>query len=720
MEKHGCKSVKKTKLLDIKKDILWRVHLCFLVMILLGTVVLGRAIYIQRIQGDYWKSMSNKQHLKYMDINAERGSIYSEDGNMLSTSIPVFDIYIDFDADGIREKGGKRFYKNLDSLSISLASLFKDANAASYKKLLLTQYKKRARYFPLKKKISFEQFQALRDFPLVRQGRNKSGFIVDVRDNRINPYVLLANRTIGLSRGDTSKNVGLERSYDSVLKGQTGQRLMRYMAGAYVPVDGAEIAPENGKDIITTIDTYIQDVAENALLKMMSQNASIHGSCIVMEVKTGKIKAIANLGRRPDGSYWEDYNYGLGMRTEPGSVFKIATLISLLEDKYVDTSSIVDCEGGQKSFYGLRITDSHLGTGKITVKEAFAISSNVAFAKLADEYYHNQPGKFYQHLHDLRLDTTSGIDIVGAAKPFIKKPTSKYWGKTTIPFMAHGYEELETPLNLLMVYNAVANNGTMMKPYLVNSINEMGEQIQSFKPEVLVNKICSDEILGKLKGCLLAVVTSPNGTGHMLENNLYQFAGKTGTAVTAMDNRGYNKGAKIYQSAFMGFFPANNPEYSISVVIQNSSESKHVYGASVSGPVFREVADRLFATRVANKSLNQFQFAPDNGIYSFYGMKKDLNKIFDVFNYKETDSATTGSWRTTFLQDGNAKLIADNISTKATKVPDLTGMGLKDAVYLLENMGLKVFASGRGKVVYQSLAQNSGFNKGQQIKIQLN
>lgn len=706
--------------MDIKKDILWRVHLTFLVMIILGVVVLGQAIYIQRFQGDYWKSIANKQHLKYFDIDAERGSIYSEDGNMLSTSIPVFDIYVDFGADGLRDKDGKRFYKNLDSLSLSLSELFKDGNKAYYKKLLLTQYKKKARYFALKKKISFSDYQALRKFPLVREGRNKSGFIIEVRDNRVNPYVLLANRTIGLSRGDTSKNIGLERSYDSVLKGQTGQRLMRYISGAYIPVDGGEIAPENGKDIVTTIDTYIQDVAENALLKMMDENSSIHGSCIVMEVKTGKIKAIANLGRRPDGSYWEDYNYGLGMRTEPGSVFKLATLISLLQDKYVDTGSIVDCEGGRKNFYGLNITDSHLGTGKITVKEAFAISSNVAFAKLADEYYHNQPSKFYQHLHKFRLDTTSGIDIVGAAKPYIKKPSSKYWTKTTIPFMAHGYEELETPLNLLMLYNAVANDGKMMKPYLVNSISENGEVIQSFEPQVLVDKICDEETLGKVKGCLLAVVQNQHGTAHALKSNIYEFAGKTGTAVTAMDNRGYNKSNKIYQSAFMGYFPAVNPEYSIGIVIQNSSESKRVYGASVAAPVFKEVADQLYATRVADKTFNVATAPADNNMYKFYGMKKDVNNIFQLLNYKETDSSSSSNWAVTYVQDGNGKLLADNISTSSKTIPDVLGMGLKDAVYLLENMGLKVNVSGSGKVIYQSLAQNSPFKKGEAIKIQLN
>lgn len=706
--------------MDVKKDILWRVHLCFLGIIALGVIVLGRAFYIQRVQGDYWKSMANKQHLKYIDIEAERGSIYSEDGNMLSASIPVFDIYVDFAADGLREKKGKRFYENLDSLSYNLANLFKDQSKASYKKLLLNAYKKRKRYYALKKKIPFEEYRILREFPLVRQGRNKSGFIINVRDNRVNPYVLLANRTIGLSRGDTSKNVGLERSYDSVLKGETGQRLVRYMAGAYVPVDGAEIEPKNGKDIITTIDTYIQDVAENALMKMMVENKSLHGSCIVMEVQTGKIKAIANLGKRPDGDYFEDYNYGLGKKTEPGSIFKLATLLALLEDNYVDTNTIVDCEGGQKSFYGLRIRDSHLGTNLITVKQAFAQSSNVAFAKLADQYYHNQPELFYKHLHRLRLDTVTGVDIVGAAVPLIKKPSSKYWTKTTLPFMAHGYEELLTPLHLLMVYNAVANKGKMMKPYLVNSINEMGVEIQTFEPEVLVDKICSDATLGKLKDCLLEVVEGDHGTARSLRSEFYKFGAKTGTSVTAMDNRGYNKGDKIYQSAFMGFFPFNNPKYSIAVVIQNGKESRFAYGGVVSGPVFKEVADKLYATQISDRPVYKFQQYPDSGLYKFYGMKTDINKILDVFKYQNNDSQTSGTWRTTILQDGRAFLSAGNILTAKNTVPDVTGMGLKDAVYILENMGLKVTAAGRGKVIYQSLAQSAGFSKGQTIKIQLN
>jgi cell division protein FtsI (penicillin-binding protein 3) len=495
---------------------------------------------------------------------------------------------------------------------------------------------------------------------------------------------------------------------------------MRYMAGVYVPVDGAEIEPENGKDIITTINTYIQDVSENALMKMMVQNNSVHGTCIVMETATGKIKAIANLGKRPEGDYLEDYNYGIGKKTEPGSIFKLATLLSLLEDKHVDTNTIVDCEGGRKSFYGLNITDSHLGTGRITVKQAFAMSSNVAFAKLAEEYYHNDPKQFYDHLHKLRLDTATGVDIVGQAFPLIKKPGGKFWGATTLPFMAHGYEELVTPLHMLMIYNAVANNGRMMKPYLVNSVREMGVDVKTFSPKVLVDKICSDETLGKLKECMLDVIESEHGTAHALKTTMYSFAGKTGTAVTALDNRGYNKGNKIYQSAFIGFFPTDKPKYTIAVVIQNSNESKLAYGGSVAGPVFREVADKIFTTNASNYSFFHPTTTPDSAAYNYYGLKNDINKILSVLNMPYLDSAAAGYWRSMNMHDNKVVLNAVNNSAAQSVIPKVVGLGLKDAVYMLENNGLKVTAAGRGKVIYQSLQEGMPFTKGQTINIQLN
>lgn len=708
--------------MEIKNDILWRVYLCFIGIAILGVLVLGRAFYIQQVQGAYWKGMGDSLQLKYLPIDAERGSIYSEDGNMLSTSIPVFDIYVDFAADGLREKQGKRFKDNIDSLSLSLANLFKDKTAGEYKKQLQLAYKNKDRYYSLKKKISFEEYRQLRNFPLVRLGRNKSGFIVDSKDKRINPYVLLANRTIGLSRQDSTKNVGLELTYDSLLRGTTGQRLMRYAAGAYMPVMGAELDPVNGKDIITTLDTYIQDVAENALMKMLDSNNSLHGTAIVMETATGKIKAIANLGRQADGSYIEDLNYGIGKATEPGSVFKLATLLSLLEDKHVTMNSLVDCEGGVISFYGLRIKDSHLGAHSITVKEAFLRSSNVAFAKLAQQYYAQEPKRFTDHLAHFRLNQMTGIDIIAnSGRPTIKTPANRSWSKTTIPYMAHGYEELVTPLHMLMLYNAIANNGKMMKPYLVNSIRDYGIDIKTFNPVVVEPKICSEETLMQARECLRAVVDSLHGTGHkILYDTLYSISGKTGTAVSALDNKGYNKGAKIYQASFIGYFPSEKPMYSIAVVIQNTRESKKVYGADVSGVVFKEIADKIYGRFIGTTNFTKLNKV-DSTMYNSQGMKNDLQSIFTFMNITYRDSARDGYWRMAQLQNKQAAMNTPAYASGTSKLmPNVVGMGLKDAIYLLENKGLAVEVKGRGRVVDQSLSAGLAFNKGQKVQLLLN
>ncbi|HSN62119.1 MAG TPA: penicillin-binding transpeptidase domain-containing protein, partial [Ferruginibacter sp.] len=547
-------------------------------------------------------------------------------------------------------------------------------------------------------------------------------FIVDTRDKRINPYVLLANRTIGLSRLDAKKNVGLELTYDSLLKGISGQRLMRYVGGSYMPVMGSELDPVNGKDIITTLDTYIQDVSENALMKMMVGNNSVHGTVLVMETATGKIKAIANLGKQPDGTYLEDLNYGIGKATEPGSVFKLATLLSLLEDKYITMNTIVDCEGGVKSFYGLRIKDSHLGYGKITVKEAFLASSNVAFASLAEQYYNKEPLKFVEHLQRFRLNKMTGIDIVASSgKPTIKTPANRSWSRTTLPYMAHGYEELVTPLHMLMLYNAVANDGKMMRPYLVNAIRDYGVDIKKVEPEVLVESICSKETLAQAMDCLRAVVDSAHGTGHrVLFDSAYSISCKTGTAVTALDNKGYNKGNKIYQASFIGYFPSEKPMYTMAVVIQNSRESKKIYGADVSGTVFKEISDRIYSRFIANVNMNATP-SVDSILYSSYGMKNDYQSIFSYMNIGYRDSAQGGYWRSMQMKNKGASLtIPDYSATKSRVTPDVTGLGLKDAVYLLENKGLIVEVQGRGRVQNQSLAAGTGFTKGQKISLLLN
>ncbi|HEV2354965.1 MAG TPA: penicillin-binding protein 2, partial [Puia sp.] len=550
--------------------------------------------YIQHVQGAYWKSLSDSLHEKFVEIDAERGTIYSEDSSMLSTSIPFFNIYIDFGADGLREKNGRRFRENVDSLSICLSHLFADQSVSAYKRVLWQGYRRDDRYFEIASNVPFEKYQQLRRFPLVREGRNKSGFIAEVVNKRLNPFGLLANRTIGLARAN-AQNVGLERTYDTVLKGESGRRLVRYIAGgAYVPVEGYEIESQNGKDVITTIDVNVQDIAENALLHEMTANQAEHGTCIVMEVSTGKIRAIANLGLQADGTYWEDLNYAI-RATEPGSTFKLVTLLSLLEDKKVSLNDKIDLDGGAWKIAGRTVYDAEPHDNKeFTVRQAFEISSNVGMARLAVSHYGADPADFVGHLLKLRLDKPTGVDLLGEGTPVIKHPGSRTWSATTLPWMAFGYEVLVSPLQTLTLYNAVANNGRMMKPYLVSAIQDAGITVKEQQPTVVIQNICSGSTLRQLQECLQGVCKDPEGTAHgLFEHSFYPVAGKTGTALVADGKRGYAD--HVYQSSFVGYFPADHPKYSCIVVIKNHPFAKIYFGAKVAGPVFKELADKLMS-----------------------------------------------------------------------------------------------------------------------------
>jgi cell division protein FtsI (penicillin-binding protein 3) len=685
--------------------------------VVFSLLILGRAFYIQQVQGDYWVSVSDSLRQKFVETDAERGTIFSEDGNMLSTSIPYFDIYIDFGADGLREKDGQRFKNNVDSLAISLAGFFKDKSVKEYKRELQKGYRQRDRYYLLKKNLSFEQYKVLRAFPLVRLGRNKSGFIANVKSKRLNPFGLLANRTIGLAR-ENAQNVGLERTYDSLLKGETGKKLVRFVgAGAYIPVEGYEIEPKNGKDIITTIDVNMQDIAENALLKMMMGNEAVHGTCIVMEVKTGKIKAIANLGKLPDGNYWEDLNHAI-RASEPGSTFKLATMIALLEDKYVTLENHVDLEGGTWKIFRRTVYDSERhGLNEVTIKQAFEHSSNVGMAKLACAYYSKKPEQFIAHLKKLKLDQPSGIDLLGETRPIIKNPGSRTWSATTLPWMSFGYEVLVSPLQTLMLYNAVANNGKMMKPYLVNEIRQSGVTVERKEPEVLVDEICGEATLKQLKACLEGVVT--DGTGKSLLSPYYSIAGKTGTALVANGNRGYAD--HIYQSSFAGYFPANDPQYSCIVVIRNKPFARKYYGALVAGPVFKEVADKLMAVSADKNEIftaQQYTAKPDSSTYYYAGYTPAVKQVFNTLQFNYQDSSDRNEWSRVYAY--NYKPVINKQQIVKQVMPDLKGMGLKDALYLLENMNIKVMVKGRGRVSSQSLEPGLPYSKNQQVVLELN
>ena len=701
--------------MEVKKDILWRVYLSYLFIVGICLFIFGKAVYIQQFQGHYWRSMSDSLHQKIEEVDPERGTIYSEDGKMLSTSIPQFDIYIDFAADGLREKSGIRFRDNLDSLSYHLADLFKDNSEGEYKRMLLHGYKTKDRYFLLKKNISYRQYQEMKTFPLVRLGRNKSGFIASLKTIRLNPYKMFAYRTIGLDR-DSSK-VGLERTYDTLLKGVSGRRLVRYIAGGVsVPVEDYQIEPENGKDIVTTLDVFIQEVTENALLKMMIKNEAEHGCAIVIETKTGKIKAMANLGRRNDGNYAEDFNYAISP-SEPGSTFKLATMMSLLEDKKVNLESQVNLNGGVWEINGQTVYDSEKhGKMMVSAKQAFELSSNVGLAKMAYAGYARNPNQFISHLHEMKLDTLTGIDITGERGSIIHKPGSRFWNANSLPWMAFGYNIEVTPLQTATLYNAVANNGKMMRPFLLSSVKYEGDVIDQRAPYTTVDKVCSDETIKQLQACLEGVCIEGTAA-ELFKNSTYKVAGKTGTALVANGSKGYED--MIYQSSFAGYFPAENPQFTCVVVIKNKPHAVEFYGARVAGPVFKEISDRLYTTYV-----RQVNYAPpivknDSSNFQYAGLKQDLAQVLNTVkvpyrddgkNIEELVSMSGNRFNTSFTE----KMFANNY------MPSLKGLGLKDAVVLCEGMGLKVNVKGKGRVVAQSISEGQSVGHGQLLNIELN
>jgi cell division protein FtsI (penicillin-binding protein 3) len=704
--------------MDVKRDILWRVYLSFILIVLVCILIIGKAFYIQQVQGNYWRSLSDSLHQRIVEIPAARGTIYSEDGQMLSTNIPQFDISIDFRVSPLHEKSGLLFRTHIDSLSLSLAALFKDKSSEKYKEELTNAFEASVGNYELRKKISYREYLQLVKFPLFKLGRYKSGMIAEEKNIRLNPYENIGYRTIGLARDENK--VGLEKSYDTVLNGRNGRQLVRAIAGGVtVPVQEGEfeIAPETGKDIVSTIDVFIQEVTEKALMNMMVKNEAQTGVAIVMEVKTGKIKAIANLGKVGEGKYAEDLNYAI-TPTEPGSTFKLVTLLSALEDGKVNLNSRVNLEGGVWKVSGQTVYDSEKhGKFDASILEAFEESSNVGMAKIAMAHYSGNVNEYFKHLTKLRLDSTSGLDLVGERQPRLVKPGSRLWGPTTLPWMAFGYNIEITPLQTLNLYNSIANNGIMMRPYLVNSIQEEGKIIKSISPKVYNAQLCKPSTIRDLRIALEGVCI--NGTGKTLfKNSLYKVAGKTGTAKVANGNKGYGEG--IFQSSFAGYFPADNPQYTIVVIIKNKPHAANFYGASVAGPVFKEIADRLYSTYIQNKLDIAPVFAvKDSSLFNYSISKISLQTIAKQLSIPYQDSSlASNNWIQ--LEGKGKNLKAATYMISDTTMPNMTGMKLQDALWLCEKKGLLVKCVGKGKVVKQSIAQGEFIIKGQQIQIDLN
>ncbi|MCW3121772.1 MAG: Peptidoglycan glycosyltransferase [Flavipsychrobacter sp.] len=695
--------------MDIKKDIRFRVYIAFTCICVFGFAIIIKAALIQVKEGPRLKAMAKEMHTRFDTLLADRCNIYTEDGVLLSSSKPEFDVHIDF---SVIDSG--LFAKNIDSLCLCMSQLFVTKTPDQYKEEFVRAYNEENRYYFLGRKLDYSQYEAIRSFPIFRKGKGLGGFIVDSREKRDNPYNMLAYRTIGVYRD--SNISGLEATYNKDLVGENGRRVVQKSTGSvWVPIEGSEVDPQNGKDVVTTLDIGVQDVAEHALMSILQKYECLYGTCIVMEVATGKVRTLVNLGRQTDGSYWEDFNYAM-IPTEPGSTFKMVTLLSLLNDKYINVNDLVDAQGGAIHFGNRTMKDSHLGLHVMPIWKAYAESSNAAMAWLADKYYSNNPSKYIKHLTDLHLDLPTGIDLAGERRPVVTKPGSSSWSNTSLPWMATGYGVLISPLHTCMLYNAIANNGAMMKPYLVSSIKEYGKEVKTFQPTV-IEQVGDANVVAQLQKCMRAVVTE--GTAKGIESPYYTMAGKTGTAQVADKGIRYTDG--VYQGSFVGFLPAENPKYTICVVIRTKPHSAAYYGGAIAAPVFRMVADKIFSQNMGAWAgpLDSLSRNASGVIPAKAATARSYQVLLAALDKRTPMSFDYMNIMTELHTDSNRHMSVQPAKLYRNVMPDVTGMGLRDAVYVLENNGLLVTVVGKGKVSVQSIAPGTRIAKGQTITLQL-
>lgn len=713
--------------MDVKNEVLVRIYsILFGIIIPVAFLLIYRTVQIAVFEGEEWRQKGKERYIQPRVIEADRGNIMAQDGALLATSIPFFDIFFDPLAPTNND-----FDKNVDTLSKALARYIREFPANEYYNLLQEWRKGTKRFIPIAKNVPYAQKELLENLPLFNLGQNRGGFIAQKRSTRKRPFGLLAFRTIGYSRGD--RKVGIEGSFDDILGGKPGQQQMILVDRAndiWMPLQNlTEIEPQNGMDIVTTLDVNIQDISETALMRAMLAHEPDWGTAIVMDVKTGAIKAIANLGREDDKSYFERYNYAIASSTEPGSTFKLASIMALLEDGYVNLTDSIDIERGVTTFYDEIMEDSneeHSQIDSMSVRTIFEKSSNVGMAKLINHFYgtknkRNQnlgAEKYINRIKAFNLNLPTNVELEGEAAPYIKEAYSEkdLWSGTTLPWMAIGYEVQLTPLQTLTFFNAVANNGTIMKPYLVSEVQKFGETMEVFKPTVVKKKIASNSTLKYARELLEGVVDS--GTAAKLKTEDYNFAGKTGTA--QINYQRFASGTRVggYQASFAGYFPAENPVYSCIVVIYNPRQAGY-YGADVAGPVFREIADKVFSSKTdLHAPLNTLpkpklvaRQLPNMDI----GYREDLKFVLNELNiqYYGNPESEFG-----VLDSRNDSVTILDRRIIENLVPNVVGMGLRDALYALENQGLKVQVNGFGKVVNQSIAPGTRV-RGQQIKITL-
>lgn len=666
--------------MEVDKTITYRIYLVAFVIFMMAIAVTVKLTNIQWVEGDYYRKLANDRTVQRFVIPANKGNIYSSDGSLLATSIPNYTIRFDAVAPKTDD-----FEKNVQGLSDKLSKLL--GKPSSYFQSLLRKARdNKNRYTFIAEDLSYTEYTAIKSFPLFEKGANRGGIIVEQKTVREHPIGIIAERTIGYDRIDENglqKRVGIEGAFGKYLNGKDGKILKQKIAkGQWKPIrDENEVDPQDGYDVISTIDVYIQDIAHHALLKQLQEYNAEHGCVVVMETQTGRIKAISNLGRdEKSGNYYETINYAVAESHEPGSTFKLVDMIALLDDNKIDTSKVYDSRGGVITYRGDKVRDSHDGGyGKISLAKGFEVSSNTIMVQAVYENYKNSPQQFIDRVNNLGLNKPLGLPFQGEGKPIVHQTTDKNWNPNILPWMAFGYSVAMTPLQTLTLYNAIANNGEMVKPQFVSEIKEWNKTIKKYDRQIINPKICSDETNKKIKAVLENVVK--RGTGSKLYSKDFSMAGKTGTAQANYGKNGGND--KHYISSFVGYFPADHPKYSCIVVVHKPNTSmNNYYGADVAGPVFKRIAQKIFTDAPSKNEI------------------KNLNKKIQKqeVKYNEYDYAAQKS---------------------ADKIPNLKGMAGMDAVALLENLKIKVIVKGIGKVKNQSIPAGQQIVKNSTIILEL-
>jgi cell division protein FtsI (penicillin-binding protein 3) len=711
----------------------------FIVALIFGMIIIAiiaRAAMTSFVEGAFWVELGEKTVRPNVTIPAQRGNIYSANGELMATSEYTYRLFMDFWADGLKKDTLKKYVR---PLSVELNSLFPQKSAAQYESDILSGWqlkeKEAARIEKGEKKVikksreyalginnvNYIQLKEIRKMPLFKKGSNKSGLYTKEYVKRTKPYKSLGSRTIGdiFGEAEMGGKSGLELQYDSLLKGKSGTGTRQRVEGRNMTV--TDVRPEAGKDIISTIDINIQDITEKVLTEKLKELDAESGTAVVMEVKTGEIKAITNMGRVREGVWGETKNYAVSDLSEPGSTFKVASMMVALEDGLVHPDDPVDVGNGVFQYGGFDLRDHNAnrgGYGKITARRSIMYSSNIGVAKLILKAYGDNPGKYVDGLYRIGFNKDLELEIPGYGKARIRHPkeSPQTWSKTTLPWMSFGYETQIPPIYTLTFFNAIANNGKMVKPMFVKEILENGKTKERKKTQVVNERICSDNTLGFIREMLDSVVNHPQGTGKPAHSDLVRISGKTGTAQISQGAAGYKAGGLSHQVSFCGYFPSNEPKYSCIVVIRKPRNGA-ASGGFMCGAVFKKIAEEIFVQNIIydpaiaeGDSVRPKNPRVKNGLseYSKYAMNK--------LNVDYADSLN-GKWMT-------AQLISDNLIIRDRKmadnmVPNVVGMGAKDAVYALENIGLTVNLSGRGEVRSQSINPGTSVSKGQTITIQL-